>query len=164
MSRIAALAFVLAAMSALAQQGEAPAVRTFQPHANATTSGTLQPADTPAIDTAHAAKPGEVTIHMDEKITRLMEDFADRKHPIKGYRVQIYLGERSEAEEVRRAFLIKHVDLPAYLSYLAPNFRVRVGDLRSRLEAEKLRQEIIGEFPGSYIVPDEIEMPRLEEH
>ncbi len=163
MTRTFLLAFLLVMVRASAQQGETPAVRTFQPHA-ASTTAVIAPPDTPAIDTAHAAKPGEVTIHMDEKITRLMEDFADRKHPIKGYRVQIYLGDRGEAEEVRRAFLIKHVDLPAYLSYLAPNFRVRVGDLRSRLEAEKLRQEIIGEFPGSYIVPDEIEMPRLVEH
>lgn len=163
MSRTFLLAFLLVTVRATAQQGEAPAVKTFQPHAASTTAVIAQP-DTPVFDTAHTAKPGEVTIHMDEKITRLMEDFAGRTHPIKGYRVQIYLGERNEAEEVRRTFLIKHVDLPAYLSYLAPNFRVRVGDLRSRLEAEKLRQEIIGEFPGSYIVPDEIEMPRLGEH
>lgn len=99
----------------------------------------------------------------DARIAALMDDFAKRKHVLKGYRVQIYLGERDQAEELRRSFLVKHPDTPAYLSYLAPNFRVRVGDLRTRLEAEKLKRSFKDGYPGAYIVTDEIEMPRLPE-
>ena len=51
--------------------------------------------------------------------------------------------------------------MPAYLSYLAPNFRIRVGDLRDRMDAERLRQELRSEFPGCYVVQDQIEPPAL---
>ena len=115
-----------------------------------------------AADTPTIQQPGDVVIHQDERITKLMERYATHKHALKGYRVQIFLGsEREKAREMRRTFLLKHPDIGGYESYLAPNFRIRVGDLRTRLEAEKLRHELKTEFPGCYIVPDEIEMPRL---
>jgi len=115
------------------------------------------PVDSPATQ----VRQGEVTVHADPRIERLMKDYTERKHVQKGYRVQIFLGERKTAEDTKRAFLQKNPDTPAYLSWLAPNFRLRVGDLRTRLEAEKLLHEVRVQHPGSYIVPDEIEMPRL---
>ena len=63
--------------------------------------------------------------------------------------------------ETKRSFLQKNPEIPAYLSWLAPNFRLRVGDLRTRLEAEKLLHEMRLTYPGSYIVPDEIESAGL---
>ncbi len=106
---------------------------------------------------------GRVTIHESARIQGLMKDYASTKQPLKGYRVQIFLGDRSKAEEIRRSFLVKHPDTPAYLDYLAPNFRVRVGDQRTKLDGEKLKQALLNEFPGLYVVPCEIEMPRLPE-
>ncbi|MFT3884241.1 MAG: SPOR domain-containing protein [Flavobacteriales bacterium] len=114
---------------------------------------------TATADTPRTA--GEVTIHQSERINELMTDYATHKQPLKGFRVQVFLGDRTQAEETRRTFLVKHPDIPAYLSYLAPNFRVRVGDLRDRLEAERMREQLKGEFPGLYVVPDDIELPRL---
>lgn len=148
--RIVLLAFAaLLLSSARAQSSDDP--RVFKPW-----SSTAAPTDTPQV-------AGSVTIHEPPKVTALMEDYAARKQPLKGYRVQIFLGDRTKAEEVRRTFLARHPDVPAYLSYLAPNFRVRVGDLRDRVPAEKLRNDLKEEYPGLYVVPDEIELPRLLE-
>ena len=41
--------------------------------------------------------------------------------------------------------------------------RVRVGDLRDRREAERLRSTLRADHPGCYIVPDRIEPPALPE-
>ncbi|MBL0045839.1 MAG: hypothetical protein IPP33_16005 [Flavobacteriales bacterium] len=106
---------------------------------------------------------GKVTIHESKEVTALMKSYATTKQPLKGYRVQIFLGERNKAEEIRRSFLIKHPEIPAYLSYLAPNFRVRVGDERTKMDGERLRMELLEEFNGLYVVPDEIELPRLKD-
>jgi hypothetical protein len=38
-----------------------------------------------------------------------------------------------------------------------------VGDLRTRLEAERLLRDMKVIYPGSYIVTDDIEMPRVAE-
>ncbi len=98
---------------------------------------------------------------VDPRVEHAMADYADRKQAQQGYRVQIFLGDRRTAEETKRSFLLKYPDRVAYLSWLAPNFRLRVGDLRTRLEAERLLRDMKLEYPGSYIVQDEIEPPAL---
>jgi len=128
-------------------------IRTFQPwKADPVHAGTAH------TDSIH---PGTVTITESGNVSRLMADYAAHEHALKGFRIQVFLGDRTMAENTRRSFLLKHPDTPAYLSYLAPNFRVRVGDLRDRVAAEKLREELKDEFPGSYVVPDDIELPSL---
>lgn len=139
-------------------------VRTFQPY-----KGTVERVvpDTPVtvVDSARNVSrlPGAVSVEEEPRITGFMKDYAGRPDELKGYRVQIFLGDRAEAQEVRSTFLRKHPDMPAYLSYLAPNFRVRVGDLRDRREAERLRSALKEDHPGCYIVPDRIEPPALPE-
>ena len=100
------------------------------------------PASTVATIRPTQGDSGQVTIHESARIQGLMKDYASTKQPLKGYRVQIFLGDRNKAEEIRRSFLVKHPDTPAYLDYLAPNFRVRVGDQRTKLEGEKLKQAL----------------------
>lgn len=115
-----------------------------------------------SVDTPETEGVGDVTVALTPAIDKLLKAYSEHKHPKKGYRVQIFLGERSTAEATKRAFLQKNPDTPAYLSWLAPNFRLRVGDLRTRLEAERLLRDMKLQYPGSYIVPDDIEMPRID--
>lgn len=85
-----------------------------------------------------------------------------RKGKTKGYRVQIHSGaEKAKALEIKTKFNLLYNNIPAYLDYQQPYFKVRVGDFRTRLEAYKLLQKISSEFSGSYIVQDEIELPQL---
>ncbi len=83
---------------------------------------------------------------------------------INGYRVQIYFDSgnqsKKKANDVKTQFLAKKPDVPCYLVYQAPNFKVRVGDFRSRYEAYKLYREIRNDFPSAYIVKDEISFPK----
>jgi len=137
------------------QAQEPPPVRTFQRHAV-----NLMAVDTPTVT---PVVPGDVTLRVAPGIESTMEQFAEVKHIRKGFRVQVFLGDRKTAEETKRTFLQKYPDTPAYLSWLAPNFRLRVGDLRTRLEAERLLRDLKVIYPGSYIVPDDIEMPRVVE-
>jgi hypothetical protein len=140
-------------------QDDAPSVKLFTPHA------AVQMVDSP--DTALQNAPqvrrdGQLTLNAEPGVQQVMEDFSNRRQPMRGYRVQVFLGaDRKTAEQVRRDLLKKHDDLPAYLSYLAPNFRVRVGDLREKTDAERLRQRLRADHPGCYIVEDDIEMPLL---
>lgn len=80
-----------------------------------------------------------------------------------GYRVQIYFGNRNTAQDKRGQFIRQYPDQSAYISYLAPNFRLRVGDFRTRLDSENFKQQIGKSFPGCYIVKDKIELPPLRD-
>lgn len=108
------------------------------------------------------ARTGDVQLTFGPGVERLLTAYGEHKHRTDGYRVQIFLGDRSTAEATKRTFLQKNPDVPVYLSWLAPNFRLRVGDFRTRLEAEHLLHDVKTAFPGSYIVPDEIEMTRVD--
>jgi hypothetical protein len=109
------------------------------------------------------SKPGEIRYFQDSRISRL--DSLKREYPTlpSGYRLQIFFGERSAAREKRAEFLREFPEVGAHISYLAPNFRLRVGDFRTRLECEKFKAEIGDRYPGSFIVKDKIELPELEE-
>ena len=86
-----------------------------------------------------------------------------KKGKMKGYRVQIHFGaEKAKALEVKSKFTSSNYKIPAYLDYQQPYFKIRVGDFRTKLEAYKLLQEISGEFPGAFIVTDDIELPKID--
>lgn len=91
-----------------------------------------------------------------QKYVEINQD--DCPNIISGFRVQIFsssgTGSSQKAREARTKFLTFYPSLKAYTDYEAPNFRVRVGDFRTKLEAEKIKKSISQEFPASFIVPD----------
>ena len=54
------------------------------------------------------------------------------------------------------------VQILKYTNYNTPNFFLKVGDFRTRLEAEKIKSEIEAEFPTSFVVREKINLPRLD--
>jgi len=82
-----------------------------------------------------------------------------------GYRLQIYFGSgsnaRSQATKVKTDFLSTHPVIKAYLIFKSPDFKVVVGDFRTKSEALKLQKSLIYQFPNAFIVADEIALPEL---
>ncbi len=82
------------------------------------------------------------------------------KRSMPGYRVQIYFGQnRTKANEVKTDFLQLFPKTGAYLVYQQPNFKIRVGDFKDRLEALKFLKEIQSLYAAAFIVKDEVKLP-----
>ena len=82
------------------------------------------------------------------------------KRSMPGYRIQIYFGQnRTKANEVKTDFLQLFPKTGAYLVYQQPNFKIRVGDFRSRLEALKFLKDIQSLYAAAFIVKDEVKLP-----
>ena len=109
---------------------------------------------------------GKVEIVQSESIDRLMLKHViinTEKETIDGFRIQIHFGgEREKAKSIKTKFLQQFPEMPAYEIYQQPNFKVRVGDFRTRLEAQKFMNQIASSFPSSFIVSDDIHLPKLE--
>ena len=74
-----------------------------------------------------------------------------------GFRVQIYAGpNRSEAYAEQAKFKRLYKDIDTYVSYDEPNYRVKVGDFRSRNEAQDLMQGLRKQFNNVFIFTEEI--------
>ncbi len=105
-----------------------------------------------------------LNIYQSPEITALSERFkAENSNgtKLKGYKVQVFFGERNRANGIKAEFEISYPTTPADVTYLAPNFRVRVGNFRSNLDAERFLREIKGVYSNAYIVPDEIDLPSI---
>lgn len=74
-----------------------------------------------------------------------------------GFRVQIYSGaNRSEAYAEQARFKALYKDIDTYITYEEPNYRVKVGDFRSRSEAQDLMQGLRKQFNNVFIFTEEI--------
>src|SRR5690606_35350379 len=74
-----------------------------------------------------------------------------------GFRVQIYAGpKRSEAYAEQAKFKRLYKDIDTYVSYDESNCRVKVGDFRSRNEAQDLMQGLRKQFNNVFIFTEEI--------
>lgn len=86
---------------------------------------------------------------------------------INGYRIRIYsdLGThaRKESEEYKARFYENFRDIPIYQNYDRPYWKVYVGDFRTKIEAIKSLKKVKREFPAAFIVPDQINLPELDE-
>lgn len=82
---------------------------------------------------------------------------------MQGFRIQIYFGGvRQKASEIKMSFNSRYPDVASYLSYQQPNFKVRVGDYKTRYEAQKYLKEFKNYFESSFIVPDDVKLPPLK--
>lgn len=87
---------------------------------------------------------------------------------IQGYRTQVFSGNnqrKSKDEAFRKEKEIKELfpDVPTYVTYTAPFWKLRVGDFRSHEEAYHMMRLLIDAFPSygkeMYIVKEEIKIP-----
>lgn len=114
---------------------------------------------------AQTKDTGKIELVQDYKIKELLNKHTEinAKAPIKGYRVKIHFGsDKSKAKEIKAKFISKFPGVPAYEKYDQPNFNIRVGDFRTKLEAYNFLKQVQIEFPSAFIVNDDIEMPELK--
>ena len=95
-------------------------------------------------------------INMQEGIEKLLQKNHKKNYEklgIKGFCVQIYSGEsREKAQTIKYQFMKNFNDI-ASIEYIriSPNWKVRVGKYRTKLEAKKLQSIIQEKYPGAYI-------------
>ena len=82
------------------------------------------------------------------------------KRTMPGYRVQIHFGSsRTKANEVKADFLKLYPNMGSYLVYHQPNFKIRVGDFKTRMEAQKFLKDIQPLYSTAFLVKDEVRLP-----
>lgn len=78
-----------------------------------------------------------------------------------GYRVQIYNGSsRSAAYNAQARFNSEYPEMRTYIMYREPNFKVHAGDFRTRLEAERMKEQLQALFPVMFVISGKINPPK----
>ncbi|MGM0565338.1 MAG: SPOR domain-containing protein [Bacteroidota bacterium] len=114
-------------------------------------------------------KEGSIQIHKSALIDSLLKDHKaiNEKFPeIDGYRVMLFFdagnNSKDSAYSVISNFEEDYPEVPAYLSFNPPYYRVRVGDFRTEIEAERFLNRIKYDYPNGWVVQTEIELPKLD--
>lgn len=112
-----------------------------------------------------AQEKGSVTITKDQKIDNLIarrlelsrSGLAEDAVTTSGFRVQILSSlDRQVTYSEQAKFRAKYPKINTYVSYTQPNYRLRVGDFRTRLEAEKFMNELREHYTSLFIFSETI--------
>jgi len=109
-----------------------------------------------------------VTVHKDPRIEMLVkkqmqineETTRDARRSVPGFRIQVAnTNDRNQALAAKTKVYQLYPELKVYLLYQAPYFRLRVGNFKTRPEAEPYLKTMTKEFQGNVtIVRDTIEV------
>lgn len=76
---------------------------------------------------------------------------------VRGFRVQIFSGSsRSDAYAVESKFQSSYKDIGSYVTYDEPNYRVKVGDFRSRSEATRFMRELRAQYSNVFVFTEDV--------
>ena len=116
--------------------------------------------------TGFAQQKGSLRVNQDHRIARLMQKQRDvyaASSTMNGFRVQIFMEIGNEAVDhakvVKADFEEQYPSLPIYLSYEQPYYRLRVGDFRNRVEAEKYLRILKPQYGVAFVTADIINPP-----
>ena len=115
---------------------------------------------------AFAQTKGKVEVIKDPRIDTLAARRAELNRTlgvetVSGFRVQIFTGtNRKDAYSAQAKFQDEFPDIRTYVIYSDPNFKVRVGDFRTKADAEKLEDDLKKWFNGMFIIQDKINPPK----
>lgn len=111
------------------------------------------------------AQKGNITVIEADGISSLVEKhvYLNEKQKIIGWRIQIFFdsgnNSKSKAYSKKGVFMAMYPDMSVYLMFQSPYYKVRVGDFRTRMDAEGFKQKLLGTFPDAFVVKDEIRAP-----
>jgi hypothetical protein len=109
-------------------------------------------------------------VDQDLRIDRLIEkhrQFNQANPGVDGFRVQVFFdsgnNSKKSAQTAREKFMELYPGVAAYLTFKSPYYRVRVGDFRTKLEAEGYLFQLAATYPNAFTVPDRVQIEKKTE-
>jgi hypothetical protein len=123
----------------------------------------------PAFTQEQAKDSQNVSIYQDKRVDELVQKqikLSETNNNLDGFRIQIFSdsgnNSKTRAQTAMDEFLAKHPEVRAYLVFKSPNYKVKVGDFRTRLDALKYLSQISSDYQNAFIISDQINLPQVE--
>ena len=100
---------------------------------------------------------GNIEINQSNKLDSIIKLKKELNSKIQNLRIQIYSGDRDNAEQMIKEFIEIFNDTTADVIYETPNYKVWVGNYYTKLEADKRLLEIRKKFRSAFIFRPEIQ-------
>ncbi|MBJ7882197.1 SPOR domain-containing protein [Gelidibacter salicanalis] len=100
--------------------------------------------------TAHAQK-GVVSIDQNKDIDKLLE-FKKDLRSVNAFKIQVYNGSRGGAESAKSQVGNLYPDWSNSIEYEQPNYKIWVGNFRTRLEADRALMTVKKDYNNAFIL------------
>ena len=122
-----------------------------------------------SIVNAQNKPEGKKEIVQDKRIDELVQKHIkvnEIANTIPGFRINIFFqsgnNSKTNANQAKAAFIAKYPEIDAYVVFDEPNFKVKVGDFRTRMEARGFVEKIKQDFPDAFVIKDNIFFPKID--
>jgi len=109
-------------------------------------------------------------VNKDPRLDRLVEkhrQYNQANPGVDGFRVQIFFdsgnNSKKAAQTAREKFMEAYPDVTAYLTFKTPYYRVRIGNFRTKLEADGFLFQLATVYPNAFTVPDRVQIEKKTE-
>ena len=83
-----------------------------------------------------------------------------------GFRIQVFsdsgTNSKNKAQTAHDELKGKFPAMGVYLSFKSPNYKVRIGDFRTKLDAQRFLIELTTDYPNAFIIADQITLPKTD--
>jgi hypothetical protein len=98
----------------------------------------------------------ESSTEIDEMISQ-KKDYNKSLGTIKGYKIQLFYGNEKDAYDVKDEFKAIFPKISTKIIFSSPEWKVQVGNYKTRLEADNALVEIKIDFPNAIIFATDID-------
>lgn len=108
--------------------------------------------------------PG-VKVDQSSEVRQAMTQYVGKNasKPISGYRIRVFYDNspqaRSRSESIESALMEQYPEHKVYRSFESPNYKVLIGNFRSKDEALRIFNALKKTYPTAYIIKDRIDYP-----
>ena len=109
--------------------------------------------------------PG-VQVHQSAEIKQALANYvkSNASKTLSGYRIRVFYDNspqaRTRSESIENTLQAQYPEHKVYRSFESPNYKVTVGDFRSKDEALGIYNALKGTYPTAYIIKETINYPR----
>jgi len=89
------------------------------------------------------------------KLLRLKTDYNKKIFESSFYTIQIYYGDLKEADSISKAFSEEFKEIETSLIFETPNYKVRVGNFKTIIDASINLEKIKRKFRGAFILKND---------
>jgi len=109
-----------------------------------------------------SAQEGVVIVNQDKDIDVLLRLKKDINRTESNYKIQIYNGNRIGAEKARLEFRNSFLDWTTYMKFETPNYKIWIGNFKTRLEADRALLMVKKKFFNAFIFKPKKEKRNLK--
>jgi len=99
----------------------------------------------------------ETNAHIDEMVAQ-KKDYNKSLETYQGFKIQIYYGSEKECYEAKKEFKDKFPDISTAIVFSTPQWKLQVGNYRTRLQADNSMVAIKKVYPAAIVLAADIEI------